>query len=157
VDVRRDAVEVMEAVDVFDEDGFGRKADPARETEERGVHEEPEGREEERFVEDDDPRGWEEERVPEAEEECRVREGVVEAEVEAGMDGEVAEPTIKATEAPVEGSWPCAEAAANKGRAVEGRAELPMETRRSAEPTAAEVHPTAEAGTLEGQRWRAGQ
>jgi len=55
VDVRRDAVEVMEAVDVFEEDGFGRKADPALETEERGVHEEPEGREEERFVEDDDP------------------------------------------------------------------------------------------------------
>ena len=42
VEVRRDAVEVTEALDVIEEDGLGRKADPAREAEERGVHGEPE-------------------------------------------------------------------------------------------------------------------
>src|SRR5439155_13044504 len=95
-------MEVMEAVDVFEEDGLGRKADPAREAEERGVHEEPEGREEERLVDDDDPRGGEEERMSEAKEEHgAVREEVVEAEVEAAMDGETAKPAVEVIEAPV--------------------------------------------------------
>jgi len=96
---------------------------------------------------------------------------MVEAEVEAGMGGEVGEPTIKATKAPVEGPWPCDEAAADEAGAVKRRAKPSMETRRGAEPTAAEptaaelhpapeaagAHPTAEAGTREGKRWRAGQ
>src|SRR5262249_48729864 len=56
---------------------------------ERGVHGEPEGREEERFVDEDDPRGWEEEGVPEAEEE-RVPEAEEERvpEAEEGREHE---------------------------------------------------------------------
>ena len=166
VDVRRDALEMMEAVDVVQEDCLGREADPAREAKEGRVHEEAEGREEEGAADDDNPRGRKEERVPEAEEECRVREGVLEAEVEAGMDGEVGEPTIKVTEAPVEDSSLTNEVAADEARAVEGRAEPPTETRRGAEPTAAElhaapeatdVHPTAKACAVESHCWRAGQ
>src|SRR5206468_3998559 len=133
VEMRRNAVEVMEAVDVVQEEGVGRKADPAREAEEGRVHEAPERREEERLADDRDPGRRKEERVPEAEEECRVREDMVEAEVEAGMGGEVGEPTIKATKAPVEGPWPCDEAAADEAGAVKRRAKPSMETRRGAE------------------------
>ena len=84
----------------------------------------------------------------------------MEAEAKAGVGREAAEPTIKVTEAPLEDSWAPDEVAADEAGAVERRAKPSMETRRGAEPTAAElhpakaadVHPTAEAGTLEGQR-----
>ena len=66
VDVRRDVVEVMEAVDVVQEDGLGREADPTGETEEGRTHEDTERREEKGLADDDDPGGREEERVPEA-------------------------------------------------------------------------------------------
>src|SRR5262249_54205184 len=57
---------------------------------ERGVHGEPEGREEERFVDEDDPRGWEEEGVPEAEEE-RVPEAAEEERVPEAEEERVPE------------------------------------------------------------------
>src|SRR5438552_14999841 len=156
----------MEAVDVIEEDGLGRKADPAREAEERGVHEEPEGREEERLVDDDDPRGGEEERMSEAKEERgAVREEVVEAEVEAAMDGETAKPAVEVIEAPVEDSRTGDEVPAEAG-CVRCRTEPTVETRSGAEPAAAavhpgleaaDVHPTAKARASESQSRRAGE
>ena len=78
----------------------------------------------------------------------------------------MAEPTIKVTEAPLEDSWAPDEVAADEAGAVEGRAEPTVETRRGAEPTAAElhpapeaadVHPTAKARALKSQCRRAGE
>ena len=91
---------------------------------------------------------------------------MVEAEVEAGMDGEVREPSVEVIEAPVEDPRMGDEVTADEAGAVEGRAEPAVETRSGAEtpaadvhpaPEAAEVHPTAKARALESQCWRAGE
>ena len=63
---------------------------------------------------------------------------MVEAEVEAGMDGEVREPSVEVIEAPVEDPRMSHKATADEAGAVEGRPEPAVETRRGAEPTAAE-------------------
>ena len=83
---------------------------------------------------------------------------MVEAEVEeAGMDGEVREPSVEVIEAPVEDPRMGDEVTADEAGAVEGRAEPAMETRSGAEPPAAEVHPTAKTCAVESQCWRAGE
>ena len=78
---------------------------------------------------------------------------MVEVEAKAGVDGEVGEPTIKVTEAPLEDSSAPDEVATDEAGAGERRAKPSVETRRGAEPTAADLHPTAEARALEGQPW----
>src|SRR5262249_21142917 len=124
VEVRRNAVEVMEAVDVVEEDGLAGEAHAACGAEEGGAHGEGEWWEEEGLGDDDDPGGRKEEGVPEAEEERRVvREGVVELEGEAGMHGEVREPSVEVIEAPAEGSRMGDEVTAHEAGAVEGRVE----------------------------------
>ena len=90
---------------------------------------------------------------------------MVEAEVEAGMDGEVREPSLEMIEAPVEDSRTGDEVPAEAGY-VRCRAEPTVETRSGAEPAAAavhpgpeaaDVHPTAKARALESHCRRAGE
>ena len=81
---------------------------------------------------------------------------MVEAEVEAGMDGEVREPSVEVIEAPVEDPRMGDEVPAEAG-CVRCRAEPTVETRSGAEPAAADVHPTAKARASESQSRRAGE